>query len=198
MAQSAEVGKDLILKDMADILKVFEKFGVKAYLSFGAVLGAVRHKDFIPWDDDVDFDVIDTIDYETRKKIGFTLTDIGFEVQEISMLVFGHYEPLQDGYNGDDFSGIIAVERNFKFSIFFYRLEECRVHGPEYVCYAKRGSPPLITTPAKYFKKPDTVKLHGKKYLCPGPVKEYLTTIYGDWKNERPDYHAPQWKQLHA
>ena len=42
-----------IVKRMSDIC---EKIGVNYYVAYGSLIGAVRHKGFIPWDDD--FDVV--------------------------------------------------------------------------------------------------------------------------------------------
>lgn len=63
--------KELSLQELKrielDILKVFHSFcqenDIRYYLSHGTLLGAIRYKGFIPWDDDVDV-LVPREDYE--------------------------------------------------------------------------------------------------------------------------------------
>lgn len=192
------IGLEEARKDLEEIQQVFDKFGVRLFLTYGALLGIYRSGDFIPHDDDIDLCIVDEIDYKTRKQIGHLLEDIGYSRQDILFKVYNRMELSEQGYNGDAESGIIVCQKRIRTTLFFFKREKCPIHGEDYVCYPKMGSPKLIYTPAHFFDKPDTIKFKGKKYLTPSPIKDYLTFTYGkDWKKPIKGKHAPKWYEDH-
>lgn len=193
-----EISLEGARKDLEEIKQVFDKFGVRLFLTYGALLGIYRGGDFIPHDDDIDLCIIDPIDFNTRKQIGHMLLDLGYTPQGIVFNVAGRYEPSEPGYNGDNETGIIVCQKRIRTTLFFFKREGCPIHGEDYTCWPKYGSPRLIFTPAHFFDNPSSIKFNGRTYLTPGPIKEYLTFMYGkDWKKPNKGVHAPQWQFAH-
>lgn len=49
--------QECVLEITKDFVRVCEKYKLEYSLSGGSILGAIRHKGFIPWDDDIDLNI---------------------------------------------------------------------------------------------------------------------------------------------
>ncbi len=59
---------EVLLEMYDDLFQVCEKYSIKMMAGGGTALGAIRHKGFIPWDDDMDLNM-ERSDYEKFKNI---------------------------------------------------------------------------------------------------------------------------------
>lgn len=46
--------KSILVEILGKLDKYFEEKGIKYFMAYGTLIGAVRHQGFIPWDDDID------------------------------------------------------------------------------------------------------------------------------------------------
>ena len=67
---------------VAVIAKVLQKHGLRYWLDWGSLLGAVRHKGFIPWDDDIDIGIPEDDFDEAVRVLKEELSGDTFEIGE--------------------------------------------------------------------------------------------------------------------
>lgn len=60
---SREESKRIMIRILNDVVRFCDERGITYFLAYGTLLGAVRHKGFIPWDDDIDI-MMPRPDYE--------------------------------------------------------------------------------------------------------------------------------------
>ena len=92
-----ELRKRVWAKEL-EILVLFDRIckenGLKYYITYGTLIGAVRHKGFIPWDDDIDVEMFRD-DYERAREIFKQELKPPFEWQDM-------YDILENPDVGDD------------------------------------------------------------------------------------------------
>jgi len=66
--ENLQKAHEINMKLLLEIERVCKKYGLTYYLICGGLIGAARHEDFIPWDDDVDV-AMTRRDYQKLKKI---------------------------------------------------------------------------------------------------------------------------------
>jgi phosphorylcholine metabolism protein LicD len=85
-----------------DITKLFDEHKIKYYIDGGTLLGAVRHKGMIPWDDDLDVEVLQRDESKltsdsfklSLKKNGYNIHSyrLGYKIYKINGRSIENYE----------------------------------------------------------------------------------------------------------
>jgi len=132
------------------------ELGIDFFLIMGILLGAIREKNFIKWDWDVELgffteSIIDRVDeiknkFE-NKQFKVELVDSSYKNFKINLFHNGNKYTLWGlHYNGD-----YLRRKNFKF-------------------------------PRKYFLEFEEINFKGMQYKIPNNTEELLEYIYGDWE----------------
>lgn len=151
----------ITLEQAKDILfttkHLFDEKGISFFLIFGTLLGAVREKNFISHDYDVD---IATSDYEKVKECIPEWHSKGFKVCRYT----DHFMSfMKDGVYIDVYRYLESTPKRF-FKSWCCQIDKCIM-------------------PKKFFKKFITIDFLGENFNIPLKSEELMRWIYGkDWK----------------
>ncbi len=108
------------LEILEQLRLLFDKYELTYYADFGTLLGAIRHKGFIPWDDDLDISM-------PRADYMKFLEHAGELPEDLRVLSI---------YNSDTFVNFHAVATNNTASILtFDEARYKKYHGCPFICY---------------------------------------------------------------
>ncbi len=149
-------------KEFLKICNLLDKLEINYFLAAGTLLGAIRHKGFIPWDWDVELSVhadevqikMDLLIAEIKNS-GFTIEKYYKELSRLKIDFIGKLPKETTGYT------IQGWNHNKEDKIFWRNK---------------------FKIPEHLLSKMTKIKLFDKYHLVPDPPENYLTHQYGDWK----------------
>lgn len=94
MEESLRTLQLCILDIVIEFRRICDKYKPNYFLTGGTLLGAVRHKGFIPWDDDMDVGMLRK-DYETFLKVRPNELNQDFFCRRIQQIIFMYMDLLK-------------------------------------------------------------------------------------------------------
>tara|TARA_B110000003_G_C16644652_1_gene531542 strand:+ start:346 stop:1677 length:1332 start_codon:yes stop_codon:yes gene_type:complete len=147
-------------KTLQKIKKILDDLKIIFFLEGGALLGAIRNKNFIKWDHDVEVGVFsDRINNEKILKI----------------LNKAHNSKLKIDFVDSRTNNLkinLREHDHTKFSILGFKETKKNLERDMY------------KYPSKFFSPLDNINFLGKNYRIPNNVKDFLKWTYGDWQTE--------------
>ena len=158
--ESLGFDKEAGVKNLKDVKKIMDKNKITFWLTFGTLLGAIRNKDWISYDDDIDLMVYNEDflpEYNILKK-----------------------EFIENGFIFRDWD----KKRGTKINLYRYK-QLCTIDGI-ILDSSYEGNKYRLTNrwkfPRKYFEKKETIEFKGMNFRVPSPPEKFLSFLYKNWE----------------
>ena len=161
-----ETAKEILL-EVDEILKSLD---VEYYITCGTALGWHRDSAFIPWDDEIDIDILSDVMIPNMEKMREKFIEQGFVVRTT--------------HRGNT-SKMILYKKGIKVATGAVYDGEDGYHHAKFYKW-----------PSKFYENAVKHEFAGRNFLLPGPLDEYLTYMYGDWKTTIKSYDPNEYVNL--
>ena len=151
-------------KGFLEIVNILKSNNIFFFLQGGVLLGAVRNNSFIQWDWDVEISLFSDEFFEKRELIKNALLENGFKI-------------IRENFERERIKIDVYKYQNHTttcFTLFGWTLnkEKNKIFRDE------------INIPTKFIDNMEKITFFDEEFNCPGPVNDYLTYQYGDWRKE--------------
>jgi phosphorylcholine metabolism protein LicD len=174
---------------LLNTIKLLDKYGIDYYLDFGTLLGAVRDKGFIPWDDDIDISLLNEDDYDKVSKI---LKELKQKYRyKTKLLTFKESnssrsdknKPISDIFFTNESSLHIAKIKVKKyFGLKSMRLDIFFKYTHKDMLYWYADGQ-INRVDASFLKDGlEYIDFYGHRCKVPKSYANYLKEVYGDWQ----------------
>lgn len=158
-------------KNLLEIKAILDRLKIKFWLLAGTLLGAVRDKNFIPWDYDIDLTILAK---DWRLSIREEFRKENFACEQII-----HRKRYQDKISGGFFNKR-GVRCDFLLS-YYYPPEDIYIDlllcPPSWLCREN------VIRPARFYRGDHFIDFLGASFRVPYPAEECLEWIYGkNWR----------------
>lgn len=161
-------------QDLFEIGKILDKLKIKFWLTHGTLLGAVREKDFIKTDHDIDIRIL-AVDWFPGMCEKFKAVSFGCKV-------FRWYPPY------------ITKLQLTKRVLTEIALEYYYPPDDTYVCLTQSPDDHMTAIPGKFYRGDCFIKFLGRLFRVPNPPVELLERYYGkDWRIPTSPKEFPGW-----
>lgn len=181
------------------VVDTLKKHDIKYYLDFGTLIGAVRDKGLIPWDDDIDISLLNEKDYY---KIPQVLREINKKHRlRTYLFTFDESKKKREKRGKEIHHDTVDFTSSQNYQIAKVRTNKFMIFGRGSVCidiffkyryknnfywmaYGQENSVPV----EHFSDKLVEVDFCGIKSSIPKEYNEYLTYKYGDWMTPKENW----------
>jgi len=160
------------IKELEAIKTVFDQYNIRFFITHGTCLGAVRDKNFIPYDSDID--------------IGCYKTDIDKTIKAMKILRDRHAFTITKLSLDDE--SIAILKNNVIIDIVLYKHSGA---------YWQANKHKIFKIPYKFLAELEKIDFLGLKLNVPSNVEAYLEYQYGkEWRTPIQDFYSPYRKKI--